>query len=172
MNIIKLNVGGRIFESTYDTLVKIPYFKNMFDGCDEELFNDPIFVNRSSLVFEHVFALIIDPLHSYPKSYLYELDFYGIDYSDVRFDNEEIMTCLKNQKVTINIMSQEINDLKYKISSIKNNMSSSSYAVHDPYNGYRGGLGSGPFGGGLGSGPFGGGLGSNPFVTHTNSKQY
>jgi hypothetical protein len=78
MNVI-LNVQGQTFETDYDTLTKIPYFKNMFEDCGQP--TEPVFVNRSSHMFKHVLAIITDDTYQYPGKYKSELDFYGIDYS-------------------------------------------------------------------------------------------
>jgi hypothetical protein len=80
MNVI-LNVQGRMFETDYDTLIKIPYFKNMFETCGPP--TETIFVNRSSRTFEHVLAVVTDNNYPFPGKYKFELDFYGIDYSNL-----------------------------------------------------------------------------------------
>lgn len=49
----------------------LPYFANMTkDVSDNE--EKYIFVERSLLLFDHVYAYIIDKLHPYPIEYYYE----------------------------------------------------------------------------------------------------
>lgn len=75
--IIKVNVGGKLYDITKNTLVKIPYFVDMIKDCND---NQIIFVERSSLVFDHVLAYVIDNNHPYPLDLCYELYFYGVSY--------------------------------------------------------------------------------------------
>ena len=90
MDII-LNVSGQKFEVDKDTLMKIPYFHNMFDACDD--INETIIVKRPSHVFKHVIAFTIDPLYPYPAKYAFELDFYGIIYDKTKlFDKYDELT--------------------------------------------------------------------------------
>jgi len=77
---ITLNVSGQHFEVSKDTLMKIPYFHDMFDACVNNI-NEIILVNRPSHIFKHVLALTIDPLYPFPAKYAFELDFYGIIYN-------------------------------------------------------------------------------------------
>lgn len=98
---ITLNVGGQIFKTTFDIIIKIPYFRDMFESCDESP-HDIIFVNRSGHVFKHIFALVIDPLYPYPKKYAFELDFYGIDYKNINFyDKQQEILNEMNKKFEI-----------------------------------------------------------------------
>jgi hypothetical protein len=103
---ITLNVGGKIFETTYDTIIKIPYFKNMFGDCGE-LPKEVVFVNRPAHTFKHVLALMMDPVYPFPKKYRYELDFYGIDYDKSKlYFGKQNNTQLENKlDAIIKIMS-------------------------------------------------------------------
>lgn len=74
-HIYKINVSGKIYEIKYKILSKIPYFTE-FINSDELI----CFVDRSSMIFDHVLAYVIDSLHPYPPKYFYELDFYGLIY--------------------------------------------------------------------------------------------
>ncbi len=77
MNIYKLNVSGKLYDIKHDILIKIPYFMEYINSDVKE----PVcFVQRSSNVFDHVLAYVIDRLHPYPSKYFYELDFYGLTY--------------------------------------------------------------------------------------------
>ena len=78
-NIIKLNVSGTLFEATKDILIKIPYFKYLFDDTDNDL-NEIIFIGRSPHMFKHVLALAIDDNYNFPIKYKNELDFYDMKY--------------------------------------------------------------------------------------------
>jgi hypothetical protein len=110
---VKLNVCGHTFETTYDTIVKIPYFKNMFDGC-EQVTEGSIFVNRSPNIFEHVLALAIDEKYPYPKKYAFELDFYGVDYENEKlYDKITEMENRINDKLTPLIFGTQTHKCKY-----------------------------------------------------------
>ena len=86
---IKLRVSGRIFETTLGIVKNIPYIYNMI--VDTEHLEDEIIINRSPKVFEHVLAYAIDSKHPVPEKYLYELDFYGIDYVKKYPDSKSIL---------------------------------------------------------------------------------
>ena len=76
---IKLNIGGKLFETTQDTLNSSSYFNSMFSRWND---SDKItFIDRSPKIFHHVLCLLRDPNYDYPVKYLSELDFYGIKYS-------------------------------------------------------------------------------------------
>jgi hypothetical protein len=92
MNII-LNVQGKIFETSYNTIIKIPYFKDMFEACGPP--TEPIFVNRSSIIFGHVLGLVTDNKYPFPGKYKFELDFYGINYDDLTlYYRPQIYKCM------------------------------------------------------------------------------
>ena len=75
---ITLNLQGKIFETTHATIIKIPYFRDMFEAC--EFPSETLFVNRSSYIFKHVLALVTDSLYPFPEKFNFELDFYGVEY--------------------------------------------------------------------------------------------
>jgi hypothetical protein len=93
---ITVDVCGHIFKVKYDIIIKIPYFKNMFDGCGS-IPIDTIFVDRSPHIFNHVLGLVIDELYPYPKKYAFELDFYGVDYGEMKLydKKDDIMNDMK-----------------------------------------------------------------------------
>jgi hypothetical protein len=112
---IKINIGGQLFETTFDTIIKIPYFRDMFEACGEAP-NETLFVNRPPHIFKHILAFIIDPLYPFPKKYAFELDFYGIDYKNINLYDmqQEITGEIKNQtellcqqQVTTNEQTQQ-----------------------------------------------------------------
>jgi hypothetical protein len=78
-HIYDINVSGKIYHIKHDILKEIPYFH---EYINEFINNKEIkcFVQRSSMIFHHVLAYKIDPLHPYPSKYFYELDFYGLSY--------------------------------------------------------------------------------------------
>lgn len=82
MNVI-LNVQGQIFETNFNSLIKLSYFKDMFNDCGMP--KETIFVDRSAHIFKHVLGIITDNLYPYPEKYKYELDFYGYDYRNLQF---------------------------------------------------------------------------------------
>lgn len=78
---IKLNVGGKHFETTQDTLIsKSEYFRAIIErwnnSKDE---NEEIFINRSGKIFEHIFCLMLDPYYDFPTKYVSELEYYQMN---------------------------------------------------------------------------------------------
>lgn len=76
-NTIILNISGKKYEISKTILLKIPYFTSMLTDCADQ---KEIFVSRSSFIFDHVLAYVIDNRHPFPLKYCYELYFYGISY--------------------------------------------------------------------------------------------
>lgn len=74
-HIYKINVSGKIYEIKHKTLIKIPYFHEFIGSNEKECF-----IERSAMIFDHVLAYVIYPIHPYPSKYFYELDFYGLIY--------------------------------------------------------------------------------------------
>jgi hypothetical protein len=75
---ITLNVQGQIFQIDYDTIIKIPYFNELFDACG--IPTEAIFIDRQPHIFKHILALMDNNLYPYPKKYRDELDYFAIDY--------------------------------------------------------------------------------------------
>jgi hypothetical protein len=79
--IVKLNVGGRRFESTVGTLIQAPYFEARLSGR-WEYFSGEIFVDRDGEGFYHVLELLRKSNHEFPARFDAELDFYGLGAPD------------------------------------------------------------------------------------------
>lgn len=78
---IKINVCGRMFETTIETISSSGLFKNMIDELGEP--TEAIFINRSPKIFEHVLAFLIDPEYLFPSKYENELKYFLIDYNNL-----------------------------------------------------------------------------------------
>jgi len=96
-NIIKLNVGGRIFQTTKQTLISgSEYFRDIFENsqdADSKDSNEPLFIDRSYEAFEHVLSLLRNSKYKFPDLYNDELDYFGIKYKKINSivdDNIEI----------------------------------------------------------------------------------
>ena len=78
---IKINIGGTIFETTEDTLKRSLYFQT----CLKEIWRreEIMFVDRSPEIFKHVLCLMRDPTYLYPTKYKSELEFYGIEATNL-----------------------------------------------------------------------------------------
>uniref|UniRef100_A0A6C0C7V3 BTB domain-containing protein n=1 Tax=viral metagenome TaxID=1070528 RepID=A0A6C0C7V3_9ZZZZ len=110
---IKLNVSGRIFLVQKDILCRSQLFTNMFADCDT--IDDEIMIYRSSKLFEHVYAYLLDDKYPYPKKYYGELDYYLVSYkmqslfdpitrlrSTIEDDKEEIKSSIVDVVDAIN----------------------------------------------------------------------
>jgi len=90
MKTVKLNVGGKFFETTKQTLVNSSYFKCLLD---EDTWNklpdkDLPLIDRSSELFEHVLCYLRNPEYPYPWQHSGELDFYGVKYNKAQVMGE------------------------------------------------------------------------------------
>lgn len=91
---IKLNVGGKLFETTDDILRKSTYFDSLLSRWNNT--TDVIFINRSSHVFKHVLGVLIDPHYPFPKKYEYELHYFGIAI-EYEVDEDEHLLNISNK---------------------------------------------------------------------------
>ena len=120
---IKINVGGTIFETKLDTFKKINYFKYLFedntvDNTVNNHVDNAVFVDRPAHVFKHVLAFAIDDTYKYPAKYRNELDFYDIVYDPHKL-YDPYKKLIKRFKTDILELG---NDLHYDIDNIKNKM--------------------------------------------------
>ena len=108
---IKLNVGGKIFETTKTTLVQSTYFQTMIDRWKMEEIQ---FLDRSSEGFEHILNYLRNTQYVIPKQYLYEIDFYGIEYNNEPIEDEtleDISNKIDNLTAKIHYLTVKIKDL-------------------------------------------------------------
>jgi len=82
---VKVNVLGRVFEVSLKTLEKIPYIRDMWEDCGRS--EKELYIERSSTLFEHVLALVIDDTYLFPCQYEQELRFYGVAYNKAALYN-------------------------------------------------------------------------------------
>lgn len=77
---IKLNVGGKIFETTTETLLTCNYFEALLKRFPLKDKSEPIFIDRPPHIFKHVLSLMRDPQYYYPAEYHSELLFFQYKY--------------------------------------------------------------------------------------------
>lgn len=86
---IVLKVGGTMFETTLGTMTKSQYLSSLIidymrnnshiSSPNMNIEQHTFVINRMAHIFKHVLALMIDENYGYPKKYLSELDFYGVE---------------------------------------------------------------------------------------------
>ncbi len=91
MSRIKLNVGGKHFETTRETLELSSYFDNWEESKEDELF-----IDRDGEIFTHVLRLLRYPEYPYPNEYVYELAFYQLEAKNIRPSLVDIAQELKS----------------------------------------------------------------------------
>lgn len=117
---IKLNVGGVVFETSKDVLNKSAYFKTMLEDCDHTSDNI-IFVDRSAHIFKHVLAYLRDDTYLYPIKYEKELQYFLINYTKFVDPIEKIYREIKNIKSAlddINYIQDRIGNMDIKINNL------------------------------------------------------
>lgn len=80
MATVTLNVGGKIFITTKDTLNRSAYFAALLSHKWSETCDKPIFIDRSPTGFKHVLDFLRDNQYRVPAKYEYELIYYQIEY--------------------------------------------------------------------------------------------
>lgn len=75
--IVTLDVSGTIFKVEEFTFLRIPLFKEAYEGSNRHL-NETVWVPRSSKLFHHILGLAIDDTYPYPAKYFSELKYYGL----------------------------------------------------------------------------------------------
>ena len=108
---------GKTYEINKDILVKIPIIKTMLKDFSDNK-SKVISINRSSLLFDHVIAYVIDDTYPYPLKYFNELDYY-----DIIYDKSKLYDPHKNSNDKLELLSKniiEINDLTVKIYDLEN----------------------------------------------------
>lgn len=104
--IIKLNIGGKHFETTEFTLNNSEYFKKLLSYHDK---SKEIFIDRSYENFEHILALLRDTQHNFPDDLNYELVFYGINFTPVT-SKDETTEKINNLEKIIKQIANKINE--------------------------------------------------------------
>lgn len=110
---IQLNVGGKIFETTKDTLQQSTYFASLLSRWTFDN-NTPYFIDRSNVIFEHVLCLLRDPSYLFPYEYANELDFYGIKYDENSLASDP-NTEINKLKIELSECKTYINKLIYTL---------------------------------------------------------
>lgn len=85
MDVLKCNVSGKLFEITKHDALKCELFRNLLNDCNDN--NEVIPIYRSPMLFEHVYAFLIDENYPYPRKYYRELDYYGVPYQKHKLHN-------------------------------------------------------------------------------------
>jgi hypothetical protein len=105
---IKVNVLGRIFDVSKETLYKIPYFVN---GMTDSDIKDEIYVERSPTLFEHVLSYVIDNNYAFPAEHFNELDFYDVKYNTSKFHDSASKKDLHTLATKIDWVDEGIRDI-------------------------------------------------------------
>jgi hypothetical protein len=87
--IITINLQGKNFKTSRQTLYEIPYFKSLAYELDK---SNEFYLDRSAHIFKHILAWAVDNNYQFPEKYRSELKFFDINIKNVVFENIEI-TC-------------------------------------------------------------------------------
>ena len=110
---IKVNVSGKIFEVDVNILMKSDYFKAMIS---DRVNNDVIYVKRSSHVFKHVLACLIDDNYMCPIQYQNELKYFLIQHNNWYDPHDD------TNKIIKKLIDNEIHIINYHIADIRDNI--------------------------------------------------
>ena len=106
MDKIKINVGGRIFETTLQTLQKSKMLSTYYSNWNDK--NNIMFIDRSGEILEHVLSYMRDSRYKFPKKYEYELDYYDVEYEELYDENQEIIAHLVAYDLIKNILIKKL----------------------------------------------------------------
>ncbi len=131
MSRIKLNVGGKHFETTRETLELSNYFKTYINRWKNKS-SDEIFIDRDGKIFTHILCLLRNPNYSFPSKYLDELEFYQLVAKNIEPSLSYVLQKhICGVQDNINNLSMDVDNLRnisnnsylrytYRISSINN----------------------------------------------------
>ncbi|ARF12276.1 BTB/POZ domain protein [Klosneuvirus KNV1] len=94
--IITINVGGKLFTTTTETLYRSKYFQDISNNlikCERDD-NGNIFIDRCPKVFHYVLNFLRDGRYPFPNEYEFELEFYLIAYKQTESE-VEMVPCKK-----------------------------------------------------------------------------
>jgi hypothetical protein len=89
-NTIKVNVGGKIFETFKETLMRSGYFNALFINTEVK---DIIFVDYDPEIFNHVLSYLRDPKYICNNKYKHAFDFFDVQYDNTQLYNKEYIQC-------------------------------------------------------------------------------
>jgi len=93
--IITINVGGKLFTTTTETLYRSKYFKDISDGktkCERDE-DGYIFLDRCPKAFSHVLNFLRDDRYPFPNEYEFELETYLIAFKIDTSPEIELIQC-------------------------------------------------------------------------------
>jgi predicted P-loop ATPase/GTPase len=116
-DIIKVDVEGTKFKVLKDTLMNIPYFRNMFDYDIIQ----HIYIDRSAKGFSHILRLARcnnNSKYKFPIKYIDEIDFFLIKY-----DEKDLYDPNNNLKTNIASIINQTTEIKQELSDIRDDLS-------------------------------------------------
>jgi len=125
--IYEVKLISKTYEIDKTILMKIPIIKMMLDDFPDNK-SKILTINRSSLLFDHVIAYIIDDTYPYPLKYFTELDYYDIIYDKSKLYDPHKYTYDKLELLSKNIT--EINNLVVKIYNLDINIENINQNIH------------------------------------------
>ena len=118
---IKLNIEGRIFETTYKVIKRSKFFEDYFIQFSE---NREIMVNQSADAFEHILRYMEDPFYEVPENFKQDMRYYCIKGDSNDYEENKELFFLKKQKIL---------DDEKKIELMKKNIISTREKLIDLY---------------------------------------
>jgi len=144
---VTINVGGKLFVTTYDTLCKSTYFVVKLNS---NWLSDDI-IDSSPENFVHVLNFMRNHNYPFDKNIAYELDYFGIDYdinklydpksellkvlNDKLYDSQNKLYNMVNEKFTETI--SEIIDIYNKLDLIKDDITSLKNIKKEKWDNYK-----------------------------------
>jgi hypothetical protein len=127
--IYELKLIGKTYEIDKNILMKMSTIRTMLEDFSNNE-SKIIPINRSSLLFDHVIAYVIDDTYPYPLKYFNELDYYGVIYDKSKLYDPHKYSYDKLEVLSKNIA--EIKNLSIKIYELENKIQNiSKYIYYD-----------------------------------------
>lgn len=99
-DVYRIIITEKQYQLSLGIIKKIPYLLAIVKSNDNDN-SIPIYLQRSSILFDHVLAFVMNPKYLFPLEYCEELDYYNIIYNknklyDVNKSNQENFDVVKN----------------------------------------------------------------------------